>query len=274
VRTFKVGDQAIAGLVLDGCKEKGIYSGWGGFCEYTIVTDHDAMVEDGVANEENGWKEVFEIMRPVDLDIPVPEAALLCTWREVYAAFTDFHLKKGDDVLIYGAGPVGLTWVKLGRLFGLGWIGVVEPLPQRRELALKFGADTVYSDFKSVREIKLRPLHQRLDAVIDAVGSPSIINHGVRQIKLGGSVCVYGVISDIRFILDKCKGPYNYNLFIHQWPTCRLEKEAQQPLCEYIRNGVLKASDFVTHTYPMEKINDALKDISSGKVIKCLLTYE
>ena len=77
------------------------------------------MVDDGVATQEHGWFEVFEIQRAVPPDIPAESAVLLCTWREVYAAFDDFSLQKGDDVLIFGAGAVGLSFVKFARLLGL-----------------------------------------------------------------------------------------------------------------------------------------------------------
>ena len=60
-------------------------SGWGGFCEYVLVNDHDAMVADGVADEKHGWFECYEIQRKVAPDIQPEAAGLLCTWREVYA---------------------------------------------------------------------------------------------------------------------------------------------------------------------------------------------
>ena len=53
VRNFQVGGRALSGLVFD--KElgvEGLRSGWGGFCEYVLVNDHEAMVEDGKYLEE------------------------------------------------------------------------------------------------------------------------------------------------------------------------------------------------------------------------------
>ena len=63
---------------------------------------------DGVADETHGWVEVFEIQTRVDPDISPEDAVLLCTWREALGAFSDFNLKPGDDVLVFGGGPVGL----------------------------------------------------------------------------------------------------------------------------------------------------------------------
>jgi threonine dehydrogenase-like Zn-dependent dehydrogenase len=272
VRNFQVGDRAIGGLLFDFGDPK-YASGWGGFCEYTLANDHDAMVEDGVADEEHGWFEVYEIQRPVPADISVEDAVLLCTWREVYGGFGDFHLQAGDDVLIYGAGPVGLSFVKFGKLLGLNYIGVVDPLPQKREKARAMGADVVFEpeapEIAGLAETRGKPL----DAVIDAVGKPSIINAALPLIKLGGSVCVYGVISDDAITIAKGQGPYNFNLYMHQWPTRSRERAAQAPLCEWIRQGKLSASEYLTHDLPLEQIGDAMDVVKRNKAIKLILRY-
>jgi len=268
VRSFNVGDHAIGGLLFS-FAEPDYSTGWGGFCEYTLVNDHDAMVADGVADEEHGWFEVAEIQQPCDSDISWADAAMLCTWREVYGGFGDFNLQPGMDMLVYGAGPVGLSFVKFGKLLGLGYIGVVEPLPQKREKALAMGADEVFD----LGDPAIAKHEGKLDAVIDAVGRPDIINGALPLVKLGGSICVYGVVGDDEFVLKKGTGPYNFNLFVHQWPTRSRERAAQAPLCDWIREGKLSASEYITHEFPIEKINDAIEVVASGEAIKTLMHY-
>ncbi|HYW79527.1 MAG TPA: zinc-binding dehydrogenase [Thermoguttaceae bacterium] len=272
VRNFRLGDRVIGGLLFD-AGDPEYSSGWGGFCEYSLAADHDAMVEDGVADEEHGWFECFEIQRKVDQDIPVEAAAMLCTWREVYGGFGDFNLQPGDDILVFGAGPVGLSFLKFGKLLGLGYIGIVDPLPNKREKALAMGADAVFEpgsdELAKIVEQRGKPL----DAVIDAVGSPAIANAALPLVKMGGSVCIYGVIADESFTLEKGKGPYNFNLFMHQWPTRSRERAAQEPLCEWIRQGKLTADEFLTHEFPVEQVVEAFEQVKSGTVIKALLRY-
>ncbi len=272
VRNFKVGDRVIGGLLFEFSDPK-YATGWGGFCECTLANDHDAMVEDGVADEEHGWFECYEIQRAVTQDIPVEAAALLCTWREVYGGFGDFQLKEGDDILVFGAGPVGLSFTKFAKLLGLGYVGVVDPLENKRAKALEMGADEVFTpdsgELAALTEKRGKPL----DAVIDAVGSPAIINAALPLIKLGGTIGVYGVIADESITIDKSKGPYNFNLFVHQWPTRFREKAAQEPLCEWIRAGKLSPAEFVTHEFAVEQVNDALEAVKRGEVIKALLRY-
>ena len=272
VRNFKVGSRAVSGLLFDLQDEK-INSGWGGFCDYVVAHDHEAMVEDGVADEEHGWFECYEIQTPLDDDIPPEEAVLLCTWREVLGAFRDFHLKPGDDVLIIGGGPVGLSFVKLGRLFGLGWIGLVDRHPEKRALAEKYGASATF-DRDSLEIGALPESRGKLNAVIDAVGKPEIINTSLPLIKRGGSICVYGVYANVKeFLVGNSLADFNYNLFIHQWPTRLYEKEAQGPLCDWMREGKLSASEFITHRFSINEIATALATVKERKVIKALLEY-
>ena len=271
-RNFKVGQRVIGGLVFE-FGNTDYASGWGGFCEYTLVNDHDAMVADGVADGAHGWLEVFEIQRPVPDFVPVEEAALLCTWREVYGGFGDFHLEPNQDVIIFGAGPVGLSFVKFARLLGLAYIGVVDRNRSKHARALELGADEVFvpegAELKDLTRRRGKPL----DAVIDAVGHESVINAALPLLKLGGAICVYGVIAAATVQLHKGAGPYNFNLYLHQWPTRHRERAAMEPLCEWIHDGKLNAAEFITHEFPLAQINEALAADQEGLALKVLLRY-
>lgn len=272
VRTFQVGDRVIGGLNFT-FSDARYASGWGGFCDYTLANDHDAMVADGVADAAHGWFEVYEIQRPVAADIPAAEAVLLCTWREVLGGFGDFHLAAGQDLLVFGAGPVGLSFVKLARLLGLGWVGAIDPVAGKRQRALALGADVALApDDPAVCEL-VRTRGRPLDAVVDAVGHPACINAGLPLLKLGGTLGVYGVLAAPQLVVEKAAGPYNFNLCVHQWPTRWRERAAQPVLEDYIRRRVLTAAEFVTHEFPVERIADAFAAVRSGDVIKCLLRF-
>ena len=266
VRAFHEDQKAIGGLV-GSFGDSGVSSGWGGFSEYVIVHDHDAMVADGVADAEHGWFESCEIQRPLPDDIPFDEGALLCTWREVYGGIDDFSIKPGQKVLVYGAGPVGLTFVKFMKLLGVAWVGLVDPLANKRALALKMGADAVFAP----DAVEVAP--GSLDCVVDAVGNEAIVNAALPFIKLGGTVGVYGVISQPMLTIQKAKGPYNFNLIVHQWPTRARERAALEPICAWIRAGKLAASEFVTHRFPVVDIEKALAAVKAGEALKILMRW-
>ena len=272
VRSFQVGERVIGGLLLRPTNP--VYaSGWGGFCEYTLAGDHKAMLEDGVADQQHDYAEVYEIMRSVPQDIPVESAVLLCTWREVYAAFGDFNLQTGQNILIFGAGPVGLSFVKFARLLGLNYIGVVEFSEEKRQLAMQMGANEAFAPDSDGMSAILAKWKGGLDAVIDAVGKEAIINSSLALVKFGGSICVYGVLDQPTIALHKNDGPYNFNLLIHQWPTRSRESAAQEPLCEWIRQGLLSHTEFLSVEFPVSQINEAFALSRTGTTLKTLLRY-
>lgn len=272
VQSFKPGDHVIGGLVLKP-SDPTYTSGWGGMSEFVVAADHAAMVADGVADEAHGWVEVFQIMRKVPEDISFESAGLLCTWREVYAGFGDFQLNKEDDILVFGAGPVGLSFCRFAKLLGLGWVGVVEPLPQKRDKAKALGADQVFEPCSPDLENLTARRGKPLDAIVDAVGNEEIINAGLPLIKMGGSICVYGVLGAAQVTIVKDSGPYNFNLFMHQWPTRIREAAAQEPLIEWIRQGRLGDGDFITREFPLPEIGPALEATKEPTSIKTLLRF-
>lgn len=271
VTTFRKGDRVVGGLIWD--TEPPYRSGWGGNSEYVVARDHLAMVRDGVADEAHGWSDLYQVMKKAPEDIPAAAAGLLCTWREVYAAFSDFHLAPEDRILVFGAGPVGLSFIAFARNKGFRFIAVVEPRKEKHGLARKLGADAVYTldaDFAArFREDAGGPA----DAVIDAVGNPGITNSALPLIRLGGSICVYGVIADDLLPVEKGKGPLNFNLFVHQWPTRTLEAAAQEPLVEWIRAGKLKADDFITGRFPLAAYEDAFAASRQPGAVKTMITF-
>jgi threonine dehydrogenase-like Zn-dependent dehydrogenase len=272
VKSFQPGDRLVGGLLMRPTDAR-FQAGWGGNSEYVVAVDHAAMAEDGVADEAHGWKESFKIMRAAPPDIPLEAAGLLNTWREVYAGFSDFHLEPGDDLLIFGAGPVGLSFCRFARLLGLGWIGVVDPVTAKRDKALALGADAVFPPEAPAISRLAADRGKALDAVIDAVGHEKVVNAGLPLIRMAGSICVYGVVSAPRITLEKDTGPYNFNLYWHQWPTRDAEAAAQEPLIDWIRAGKLSHRDFLTGEFPVREVARALAASQEPGAIKTLLRF-
>ena len=120
--------------------------------------------------------------------------------------------------MVFGAGPVGLSFVKLGKLFGLGQVDIVDMLPAKLELAKQMGADNGYTPAEIATPEFIAAANRSYDTIIDAVGLPSIVNSALPLIKMAGDICVYGVMTKNPTI-DLDQAPYNFNLYIHRWPT-------------------------------------------------------
>ncbi len=268
VVNFKPGNTVIGGLHLFP-QDKGISSAWGGFSEYTIVNDHLAMTSDNMADEKNGWLEVYEIQKKMDEDISLEHAEVFNTWREVYGGFSDFNIKNNDTLLIFGCGPVGLSFLTFARAKNpVRRVIMIEPNQIRANKAKGFGADKVFTPETEEIE-KYVQENGKFDVVVDAVGMPAIVNRALTLIKMGGSVCAYGGISKPEVSLDISKAPYNFNLYMHQWPTRKFESAAQNEICKLIRENKVEPDKFITAQFPIqeaEKAFEALKDLNNLKI--------
>jgi threonine dehydrogenase-like Zn-dependent dehydrogenase len=272
VRHYEIGQRVIGGLLLN-TPDPAYASGWGGMSEYVLATDNVAMEEDGLGDPEHGWDELFQVQRSVPMDISVEDAGLLCTWREVYAGFSDFQLEEGDSILVYGAGPVGLSFVRFARLLGMSYIGCVDPVEAKRNRAVDLGADDAFAPDDDALKHLAEERGEKLDAVIDAVGREEIINASLPLLKMAAKTCVYGVIDKPTISVEKHTGPYNFNLLIHQWPTRKWEAEAQEPLCAWIREEALSYSDFLSGEYGVDDVVEAFTSAAAPEPIKTLLRW-
>jgi Zinc-binding dehydrogenase len=111
------------------------------------------------------------------------------------------------ETVVFGAGPVGLSFIKFAKNLGLGYVACVEVLPEKRQTALALGADEAFApdaeQLKNLTHIRGKPC----DAVIDAVGKEEIINAALPLIKMAGAVCVYGVIDAPAVTIQKHLAP-------------------------------------------------------------------
>jgi threonine dehydrogenase-like Zn-dependent dehydrogenase len=275
VRSYRVGDRVAGALLLEPT-DPGFGSGFGGFCEYVVARDYPAMNADGAIEERPGEDIVFKIMRTVPLDIPVEAAALLCTWREVLGSFTDFRLHEVRRILVFGGGPVGLSFVRFARLRGMEYIGLVDSHREKRELAERFGAHETFGRDDAGLEKLARPEGggaAGVEAIIDAAGRQEILDRAARIVPEGGRVCVYGLYREKRVGLDIAAAPRNWSLHYHQWPIRESEAAAQETLVEWVRSGKLDWREFVTSRYPIREIEKGIADIRARKAVKVLLDY-
>ena len=113
-----------------------------------------------------------------------------------YVACQNTQVSGGDQVVVFGAGPIGLFCVMLSKIvFGASSTHVVEPLPFRREFARRW-ADQVYD----VEEFFDDP-PKSIDVVIEASGALNNIARVLRRLNPNGRVALLAR-SGVAFHLD------------------------------------------------------------------------
>jgi len=128
---------------------------------------------------------------PARMCLPVPdsvadeEAALAEPLAVAVRALRRGRLQPGERVAVVGLGPVGLMAVQAAVAFGAESVAVVEPLPERRALAMRLGAD------RHVPPGDAAALEA--DVAVECAGSPAAVETAVRAVRAGGRAVVLGI---------------------------------------------------------------------------------
>ncbi|MET0416732.1 MAG: zinc-binding dehydrogenase [Actinoplanes sp.] len=100
--------------------------------------------------------------------------------------------RSGLPILIYGAGPAGAMMAALAKARGLAPIVVLDPRADRREVALRMGADAALDPAFLAEAVTLTE-GLGFPHVIDAVGSGRILESAITAASRGGRILVFGV---------------------------------------------------------------------------------
>ena len=109
-----------------------------------------------------------------------------------------------SQVVVFGAGPIGLGALLWLKLFGVKHVVVADPLPGRRERALAFGADAVIDPASEKVAKRLLELHGRAqnslglprpgtDLYFDAAGAQAVVDAAIASAKSDAKLVIAGV---------------------------------------------------------------------------------
>jgi threonine dehydrogenase-like Zn-dependent dehydrogenase len=100
----------------------------------------------------------------------------------------------GLPILIVGAGPAGALLVTLAKYRGLSPIYSVDNRKDRRDLGELMGADAVFTSIDEAKESLQSNFNiSDFPYVVDAVGSPDILNKALEVVSRRGTILVFGV---------------------------------------------------------------------------------
>ena len=180
---YKAGDLIQVPAITD---LPGIGSSWGGFSEFVLITDYDAMRDD--ANDVSG---INPRVLPPNTD---PAAAtMLLTWCEGYAYLKSMGIGPGASCLLLGSGGNGLAMTAAARALGAARI-VMSGNESRRESADAVGIDHLVDYRSADRMEQLKAAGpDGYDFIIDIVGTQGLLDEMLDLVRRGGSVGTYGL---------------------------------------------------------------------------------
>lgn len=217
------------------------------------------------------------MLEPIPDDVGGETAAFLPLAETAVNLVMDAAPGLGERVVVFGAGLVGLLTVATLASFPLADLTVVEPIPARRDLATRLGADrAVTPDALAGADVG------GVDLAVEVSGTPEALDDAVSVVGYDGRVVVGSWYGSKRAELDLGGGFHRDRIEVvsSQVSTIspalrgRWDRDRRMALAwETIRE--VPVDELVTHRVPIEDAARAyrLLDRNPDEAIGVLLTY-
>ncbi len=296
VTSIEVGDHVIP-LYIPECRHcKFCTSGKTNLCSALLATQGQGLMPDGTSRLSLKGKPLLHYMgtstfaeytvvpeialAKIRKDAPLDKVCLLgCgITTGIGAVLNTAKVEPGSTVAIFGLGGIGVSVVQGAVMAGATRIIGVDLNPQKFELARQFGA----TDMVDASKIELDKLAEAIveltgggaDYTFDCTGNVGVMTQALQCAHKGwGQSVVIGVAGAGEEI-------HNRPFLLVTGRTWRgtafggARGRTQVPTyVDWYMDGHLKVDEYVTHTMPLEKINDAFELMHEGKSIRSIIQY-
>jgi S-(hydroxymethyl)glutathione dehydrogenase/alcohol dehydrogenase len=295
VKSVRKGDHVIP-LYTPECREcEYCLSGRTNLCQKIRATQGQGLMPDGSSRFSLGGQKLYHYMGTSTFSnyTVLPEIAVAKIREDapfdkvcyigcgvttgVGAVINTAKVRPGDNVVVFGLGGIGLNVIQGAKLVGAGMIVGVDLNPSRKELATKFGM----THFVNPKEVEgdLVPYLVDLtkggaDYSFECIGNVTTMRQALECCHKGwGESVIIGVAPAGAEISTR---PF-------QLVTGRVWRgtafggargRSDVPkIVDWYMDGKIEIDPLITHTMPLEQINDAFDLMHAGKSIRSVVIF-
>jgi len=174
----------------------------------------------------------------------------------------------GATVLITGCGPIGLFAVGICRAAGASRIIASDVNETRLALARRMGAHDVVHPGEADAAVNAATDRLGVDVVLEMSGIPAAIHQGFSLVRAGGRVQMLGIPSRALEI-DLAKEVIFKGITIYGVVGRRMYDTWHQ-MTRFLRSGLFDPTPVITHRFPLEQADEAIRVIKSGEAGKVI----
>lgn len=290
VRTVKVGDAVISCL-----------SAFCGHCEYCVtgrmslcmggdtrrapgsaprITRPDGSVVNQMLNL-SAFSELMLIHEhacvAVDPEMPLDRAAVIgcAVTTGAGTIFNACKVTPGETVAVVGCGGVGLATINAAKIAGAGRIIAADPIPEKRELAMKLGAtDAIDATADSAAAQIVELTKGGVDHAIEAVGRPASAALAVGSLRRGGTATILGMMP-----LSEKVGLSAMDLLSGKKLQGAIMGGNRFPvdiprLVDFYMRGLLDLDSIIAERIPLEQINEGFEKMKRGDSARSVIVFD
>ena len=220
----------------------------GGFAQYSMVPESQVFVMDPAVG--------FPAMAMAE--------PLACCVHGISRS----GIRPGDTVCVVGGGAIGQLMVQLARLSSAARVVLSEPVAARREVALSLGAAGVLDPMAGHLTEQFAEITGRADGadvVIECVGRTVAAEQAVALAAPGGRVVLFSVPQAEARLSLPLFDVYKKELTV---TGSFINPDSHLQAVELLNSGRIRTDCLITHTFPLAKLEDAIRMQMSDASIK------
>jgi isopropanol dehydrogenase (NADP+) len=279
VKVFQPGDRVVVGAITPDWGDPASEAGHSSQSGAPLGGWKFSNTKDGVFAEYFHVNEADANMAKIPDAVPDDMAVYCCDMLSTgFMGAEHGNIPIGGTVAVLAQGPVGLMATAGARLRGAGLVIGVESVPERQELARRYGADEIVDFTKEDVVGRVMDLTdgEGVDAAIEALGADVTFQTAVKVTKPGGTVSNIGYFGEGEFV----------HIPRVEWGVGMAEKTIATGLCpggrlrmgrllRVLESGRVDPTLMTTHTFSFDEMERAFEvsDKKLDNVIKPLITF-
>jgi threonine dehydrogenase-like Zn-dependent dehydrogenase len=228
----------------------------------------------GIGDLPGGFAEYLTVYP--QMAIPIPEgvdsrnAALAETFAAALHGINTAR-NEGGSALVLGGGAIGLAAVRLLKILGFAPIALCEPVPGKRDLGMRFGADHTIDPHREDLRQKTREWTQGIgfETILECSGVAENVPLAFELIAGGGSLCMISIV--FKGITLNQPMLMNFKEFRFTGSYSNTHEENIRCLA-WMAEGKIDARPLISDLIPLEQLPSVYRErINPGRTIKVML---
>lgn len=176
----------------------------------------------------------------------------------------------GNQVSIFGCGPIGLCAIQLCKVAGATNIFAVDQNEYRLKMAKSFGADYVINaTTENAAKRILKETKRGVDVFLEMSGNEKALQQGFKSMRPGGNAAILGVFG--KSVSLDVTNAVVFKQATVRGITGRRLFETWHKVKAFLRSGKVDLNQLVTHEFKLEEYGKAFALMTSGNCGKIVL---